>query len=115
MDSFSINGKHLKEIKENKEVLNPLIVLDKNFTEHLVYGSPLIGKLTIVRLPYFDQQDIIPWLEKWTVTPLAVTPDRRVLIYFNLGLCWMGDFVTHVASEKKDKGIISFIKGSKLV
>lgn len=86
MDSFSINGKHLADVEDPKEIINPMILVDKHFCERLVYGN-LVGKLMTVRLPYFDQQNIQHCLEKSSVTPLALTPDRRVLIYFNLGLC----------------------------
>ena len=46
MDSYSINGKHLKTIEDNKEFLNPIIFLDKKFNSRMVYGN-VVGKLTI--------------------------------------------------------------------
>jgi hypothetical protein len=85
LDSFSINGKYLTSLEDTKEILNPLIVTDSHFAERLVYGN-VTGKLIIVKLPYFDQQEVKPCLEKSSVYPLMVTPDKRLLIYYNLGL-----------------------------
>lgn len=109
MDSFSINGKYLKTIEDSKEFLNPIIFVDKKFHSRMVYGN-VIGKVTIVKLPYFDQPDVKPWIEKSSVTPLLITPDKRNLIYFNLGLWWIGDFKTNIPSENKEsKGIIDLM------
>lgn len=85
MDSFSINGKHLTTFEDSKEILNPIII-DRKHGERMVFGN-VIGKLTIVKLPYFEQPDVKPGIEKSSAIPLCVTPDKRVLIYFNLGLC----------------------------
>ena len=73
MDSFSINGKYLKTIEDSKEFLNPIIFVDKKFHSRMVYGN-VIGKVTIVKLPYFDQPDVKPWIEKSSVTPFPKTP-----------------------------------------
>lgn len=86
MNSFSINGKYLAEFTDVREILNPMIVLDNRFNDRLIYGST-IGKLNILKLPYLNDQETKPGLEKSSAVPLAVTPDRRVLIYHNLGLC----------------------------
>lgn len=85
MDSYSINGKYLKSIEDSKEFLNPIVFPDRKFHSQMVYGN-VVGKLTIVKLPYFDDPDVKPCIEKSSATPLLITPDRRNLIYFNLGL-----------------------------
>jgi hypothetical protein len=49
-------------------------------------------------------------LEKSSVYPLMVTPDKRLLIYYNLGLWWMGDFVTNIPPEGSEfKNIMGLI------
>ena len=109
MDSFSINGKHLKAIEDSKEFLNPIVFLDKAFNSRIVYGN-VIGKLTILKLPYFNDPDVKPWMEKSSATPLLITPDRRSLIYFNLGLWCIGDYTTNIPSDNKEsKGIIDLV------
>mmetsp|Transcript_21971 Transcript_21971/g.19527 ORF Transcript_21971/g.19527 Transcript_21971/m.19527 type:complete len:170 (+) Transcript_21971:85-594(+) len=110
LTSFSINGRFLASYEDFRNIENPIIVTDSNFNDKLVYGNTT-GKLVFTKLPYFDDIEIKPCLYKQTVTPLAVTPDKRMLLFFQDGLWCIGDFVTNIKKEPKEfKNIMGFIK-----
>lgn len=83
--TFSINGKYLTSFTDDKEIINPMIMEDDHFNEKLIYGN-LTGKINIQKLPYLNEPNTISGIDKSSAIPLAVTPDRRVLIYYNNGI-----------------------------
>jgi len=91
LTSFSINGAQLSSYQDFLNIENPIIAADPNFNDKLIYGTTT-GKLVSIKLPYFDNQEIKPWLDKQTVSPLAMTPDSRLLLFFQNGLWWIGNF-----------------------
>ena len=84
-----------------KEILNPLILVDPDFKERLVYGTTN-GKIIIAKLPYFTDIFEKSCIEKRSSVPLMLTPDRRVLVFYHTGPCFMGDWVTNIPQEGKE-------------
>jgi len=112
LTSFSINGRYLSSYEDFRMIENPMIVEDEHFTDKIVYGNTT-GNIVFLKLPYFDEQKAKLCLGKNSVMPLALSPDRRILIFYQDGLCCIGDFVTNIKKEGKEfKNIIGLITTS---